>query len=124
MKTPKTECLGLDDVVVARTRLDHAIACTPCTASPGLSEITGSRIYCKQEFLQATGSFKERGARNALAVLLEEQGSVPGVVCASAGNHALGVAWHGLELGVPVTVVMPESAPDVKVSRCRRLRAE
>ncbi len=87
-----------------------------------MSELTGARIFCKQEFLQRTGSFKERGARNALAQLTEEQAR-KGVIAASAGNHALGLAWHGRLLGIPVTVVMPRFAPLVKVARCRQFGA-
>lgn len=70
-----------------------------------------------------TGSFKERGARNKLLLLTEEQKRV-GVIAASAGNHALGVAYHGQLLGIPVTVVMPKWAPLVKVTNCRAFGAE
>jgi threonine dehydratase len=87
-----------------------------------LSELTGARIFCKQEHLQRTGSFKERGARNALAQLSAGQ-SAKGVVAASAGNHALGLAWHGRSLSIPVTVVLPRFAPLVKVARCRQFGA-
>ena len=69
--------------------------------------------------MQRTGSFKERGARNALLLLNEEQRQ-RGVIAASAGNHALGLAYHGQLLGIKVTVVMPRFAPLVKVSTCRR----
>jgi threonine dehydratase len=79
-------------------------------------------IIVKHDYLQATGSFKERGARNALACLTPAQ-RLRGVVAASAGNHALGLAWHGRELGVPVTVVMPRNAPRVKAGRCHTLGA-
>jgi threonine dehydratase len=77
----------------------------------------------KREDLQRTGSFKERGARHALLSLSSAQ-RARGVVAASAGNHALGLAFHGGGLGVKVTVVMPVSAPVVKVERCRGLGAE
>ncbi len=96
---------------------------TPCAESTALSELTGSRIFCKREYLQRTGSFKERGARNALMLLPREKAE-RGVIAASAGNHALGLAWHGRELKIPVTVVMPQFAPLAKVTRCRRLGAE
>jgi threonine dehydratase len=91
--------------------------------SAALSELTGATVYCKQEHLQRTGSFKERGARNALAQLSPEQAR-RGVIAASAGNHALGLAWHGRSLGIPVTVVMPRFAPLVKVARCRKFGAK
>lgn len=95
---------------------------TPCPESIPLSEITGARIFCKLDNLQRTGSFKERGARNALLRLPKAQ-QKRGVVAASAGNHALGLAYHGQLLGIPVTVVMPDYAPLIKVSTCRRLGA-
>lgn len=87
-----------------------------------MSELTGAQVFCKQEHLQRTGSFKERGARNALAQLTPEQAQT-GVIAASAGNHALGLSWHGRSLGIPVTVVMPRFAPLVKVARCRQFGA-
>ncbi len=95
---------------------------TPCPESIPLSEITGARIFCKLDNLQRTGSFKERGARNALLRLSKKQRKL-GVIAASAGNHALGLAYHGQLLGIPVTVVMPDYAPLIKVSTCRRLGA-
>ena len=110
----------LDDVRAARERIASGIECTPCPASVPLSELTGAHVACKLELLQRTGSFKERGARNALMLLPESQ-KARGVVAASAGNHALGLAWHGRLLGIPVTVVMPRFAPLVKVATCRRL---
>ena len=122
MKTNEPVRLPVSDVVSARARLDGAVAVTPCTESIPLSELTGSRVFCKREYLQRTGSFKERGARNALALLTPEEAR-RGVIAASAGNHALGLAWHGRALGIPVTVVMPRFAPLVKVSQCRRYGA-
>jgi threonine dehydratase len=123
MKTePRTE-VSLSEIVAARSRLNGAIFRTPCTESAALSELTGARIFCKQEHLQRTGSFKERGARNALAKLPVGQ-ACTGAIAASAGNHALGLAWHGRLLGIPVTVVMPRFAPMVKVARCRQFGAE
>ncbi len=122
MKLLEKHHLTLDEVLTAQLRLEGALALTPCTESIPLSELTGSRIYCKREYLQRTGSFKERGARNALSQLTPEQARL-GVIAASAGNHALGLAWHGRALGIPVTVVMPRFAPLVKVATCRRLGA-
>src|SRR3954468_8075978 len=110
------------EVMAARARLNGAIARTACVESAALSELTGARIFCKQEYLQRTGSFKERGARNALCGLTPEQARI-GVIAASAGNHALGLAWHGRLLGIPVTVVMPRFAPLTKISRCRHFGA-
>ena len=115
MNTQTASPVTLSEIVAARARLNGAIVRTPCVESAALSELTGVRIFCKQEHLQRTGSFKERGARNALAQLTTEQAR-RGVIAASAGNHALGLSWHGRLLGVPVTVVMPRFAPLVKVS--------
>ena len=95
---------------------------TPCSESIPLSEITGARIVCKSDNRQRTGSFKERGARNAL-LRLAPAARGRGVIAASAGNHALGLAYHGRLLGVPVTVVMPDFAPLIKITSCERLGA-
>jgi threonine dehydratase len=112
----------LAEIAAARLRLNGAVQRTACVHSVALSELTGAQVYCKQEHLQRTGSFKERGARNALAQLNPEQRQ-RGVIAASAGNHALGLAWHGRQLGVPVTVVMPRFAPLVKIARCQQFGA-
>jgi threonine dehydratase len=122
MKNPSTSLVSLSQIVAARSRLQGAILRTACPESAALSDLTGARIFCKQEFLQRTGSFKERGARNALAQLTPQQAR-HGVIAASAGNHALGLAWHGSLLQIPVTVVMPRFAPLVKVARCRKFGA-
>lgn len=122
MKNQSTTQVSLAEIVAARARLNGALAYTPCSESAALSELTGAQVFCKQEFLQRTGSFKERGARNALAQLASEAAR-RGVIAASAGNHALGLAWHGRLLGVTVTVVMPRFAPLVKVARCRQFGA-
>ena len=106
----------------AAERISGQVIKSPCLRSIPLSEATGSNIFCKLEYLQRTGSFKERGARNALLQLAPEQKRL-GVIAASAGNHALGVAYHAELLGVPATVVMPRFAPLPKVSNCRRLGA-
>jgi threonine dehydratase len=111
------------DVHEARRRIRGGVLETPCPESVPLSEIAGCRVFCKLDYLQRTGSFKERGARNALLCLNDEQ-RARGVVAASAGNHALGLTYHGRQLGIPVTVVMPKFAPLIKVSTCRRLGAE
>lgn len=114
--------VSLADIHAAHRRLAGAIEPTPCRESLPLSEMLGLRLFCKQEFLHRTGSFKERGARNALMRLTPEQKKI-GVIAASAGNHALGLSWHGRLLGIPVTVVMPRFAPLIKVSRCRQFGA-
>jgi threonine dehydratase len=113
---------ALADIRAAHERIRSGIYRSPCPPSIPLSDLTGSEIFCKLDLLQRTGSFKERGARNAL-LLLDDSQKARGVVAASAGNHALGLAYHGRLLGIPVTVVMPRFAPLVKVATCRRLGA-
>lgn len=110
------------DIEAAAQRIRGSVVVTPCSYSIPLSEATGMEIFCKLEYLQRTGSFKERGARNALLLLSPAQRQ-RGVIAASAGNHALGVAYHSQLLGVPATVVMPRFAPLTKVTNCRRLGA-
>ena len=108
------------DVSRARVAIQGGVRRTDCFKSYFLSELIGANIYLKPEFQQFTGSFKERGARNAILHLMREKGSsLQGVIAASAGNHALALAYHGRELGVPVTVVMPKVAPLAKVDKCR-----
>ena len=110
------------DIEAAASRISGAVIQSPCPLSIPLSEATGMSIYCKLEYLQRTGSFKERGARNTLLQLSAEQ-KQRGVIAASAGNHALGVTWHAKLLGIPVTVIMPRFAPLTKLVNCRRLGA-
>jgi threonine dehydratase len=112
----------LASIRAAARRISGGVVVSPCPESIPLSEITGSRVFCKLDNLQRTGSFKERGARNAL-LCLEPALRRRGVVAASAGNHALGLAYHGRLLGVPVTVVMPDYAPLIKITTCRSLGA-
>lgn len=112
----------IEDVRAAQARIAGAIVTTPCPESPALSELAGCRVFCKLDYLQRTGSFKERGAANALAQLPDEK-QRRGVIAASAGNHALALAYHGRRLGVPVTVVMPRFAPLIKASTCARFGA-
>lgn len=114
--------LSLADVIAARDRIAGGIYESPCVESIPLSQLTGAHIHCKLDYLQRTGSFKERGARNALLQLPAQQ-RTRGVIAASAGNHALGVAYHGGLLGIPVTVVMPKFAALIKVTNCRHLGA-
>ena len=112
----------LADIEAARERIRGGIYESPCVESIPLSQLTGAHIYCKLDYLQRTGSFKERGARNALLQLSAAQRE-RGVIAASAGNHAQGIAYHGALLGIPVTVVMPKFAPLIKVTNCRQLGA-
>lgn len=114
--------ITLEDILAARSRIASGIYVSPCVESIPLSQLTGAHVYCKLDYLQRTGSFKERGARNAL-MQLDAHARQRGVIAASAGNHALGIAYHGGLLGIPVTVVMPRFAPLIKVSTCRQLGA-
>lgn len=110
------------DIQEAAKRIMGRVIYSPCPPSVPLSEATGMEIFCKLEYLQRTGSFKERGACNALLLLTPEQRK-RGVIAASAGNHALGVTYHARLLDIPVTVVMPRFAPLTKVSNCRQMGA-
>ena len=110
------------DIEAARARIKDTVYLSPCPHSIPLSELTGMQIYCKLDNLQRTGSFKERGAANALAQLPPEQ-KKRGVIAASAGNHAQALAYQGKLFGVPATVVMPQFAPLIKVSNCQKLGA-
>lgn len=117
-----THSVTLADIRAARSRIEGRVLRSPCPRSIPLSEVVGADVFCKLDVFQRTGSFKERGACNAL-MLLDDTQKARGVVAASAGNHALGLAYHGKLLGIPVTVVMPRFAPLVKVATCRRLGA-
>ncbi|HSV13387.1 MAG TPA: threonine ammonia-lyase, partial [Tepidisphaeraceae bacterium] len=112
----------IDSIRAAHARIKDTIYRSPCTYSLALSRLCDAEIFCKLDHLQMTGSFKERGARNKLLQLSAEQ-QCRGVIAASAGNHALALAYHGSLLSVPVTVVMPKWAPLVKVANCRSLGA-
>ena len=108
--------ITLDDVRAAAARINGAVVRTPTLHSQTLSELTGAEVWLKFENLQFTAAYKERGALNAL-LLMSEEAKARGVIAASAGNHAQGLAYHGKRLGVPVTIVMPRTTPQVKVSQ-------
>jgi len=108
----------MDDIREAALRIAGGVQRTPLLRSDWLSPLCGVDLYLKREHRQRTGSFKERGARNALLTLSDDQ-RIAGVIAASAGNHALALAYHGQQLGIPVTVVMPTFAPIIKVNNCR-----
>lgn len=112
--------ITFSDISRAKVAIRGGVVRTECIKSYFLSELTGANIYIKPEIRQFTGSFKERGARNAIMqVQRKMKGALKGVIAASAGNHALALAYHGKELGVPATVVMPSVAPLAKVDKCR-----
>ncbi|XP_069128313.1 L-threonine ammonia-lyase-like isoform X4 [Argopecten irradians] len=109
--------IQFEDISAAAYKIRDGVMKTPCTRSR-LSGLLGVNLFFKKEFLQFTGSFKERGARYTLMMLPQEQ-KEKGVVAASAGNHALALSYHGKELNIPITVVMPKIAPLMKVQACR-----
>jgi len=115
--------LTFDDIKAAATRLHGHIERTPCRHSRTLSEITGAEVWVKFENLQFTAAFKERGALNKLALMTADE-RARGVIAASAGNHAQGLAYHAARMGVPVTIVMPKGTPMVKVEHTRGHGAE
>lgn len=113
----------LADIQAARARLGRAIYRTPCPLSLTLSQLCGCHTYFKLENLQMTGSFKERGALNKLLQLSPAERAA-GVVAASAGNHAQGVAYHATRLGLRSVIVMPKATPLIKVVNTRTLGGE
>jgi len=112
------------DVQAAAQRLAGHVLDTPCVESKTLSQIVGAQIFLKFENLQFTASFKERGALNKLALLVASGQPLKGVIAASAGNHAQGVAHHAQRLGLRAVIVMPINTPMVKVERTRGFGAE
>ncbi|MDG1826105.1 MAG: threonine ammonia-lyase [Henriciella sp.] len=114
--------ISIEDVRSAAEVLKGQIEETPMTMSRTLSEITGAEVWLKFENVQFTGAFKERGALNKLSRLSDEE-KERGVIAASAGNHAQGVAYHGRRLGIPVTIVMPVTTPFNKVEHTRAFGA-
>ncbi|MFM7703605.1 MAG: threonine ammonia-lyase, partial [Rubrivivax sp.] len=114
----------LADIHRASARLAQQVTDTPCLESRTLGEILGARIFLKFENLQFTASFKERGALNRLASLAEQGIPVQGVIAASAGNHAQGLAHHARRLGMRAVIVMPAHTPTVKVERTRSFGAQ
>ena len=105
-------------VLEAAERIREGIVATPCTRTRAFADIIPSTFYLKFENLQRTGSFKDRGSLNRLLRLTADE-RTRGVVTASAGNHGQGLAYHGSRLGIPVTVVMPTTAPLTKVTNTR-----
>ena len=106
----------LADVEAAHDRIRDAIVRTPTLVSRTLSQITGATVYLKFENLQFTAAYKERGALNTL-LQLSPEARAKGVIAASAGNHAQGLAYHANRLRIPATIVMPRTAPITKVTQ-------
>lgn len=112
--------IELADFLQAQRRIRPYIHYTRLIQSEYLSELTGGKVWLKLENQQPTGSFKVRGALNKLSQLSEAE-KRRGIVAASAGNHALGVAHATASLGLdPVAIFVPETAPEAKVNKLRR----
>ncbi len=113
----------IDDVRAAHDRIRDAIVRTPTLISKTFSEMTGANVYLKFENLQFTAAYKERGALNTL-LQLSPEARAKGVIAASAGNHAQGLAYHANRLGIPATIVMPRTTPTVKVTQTEGHKAK
>ncbi len=117
------ESVTLASIQTARARIGDAIYVSPCQLSNDLSELTGLPLHLKLENLQRTGSFKERGALNKLLTLSQAERE-HGVITASAGNHAQGVAFHAAAQGIRCQIVMPLATPQIKVAATRGFGAD
>ncbi len=115
--------LSLEDILAARDRVSEVARHTPLEYSHTFSEMTGADVHLKLENFQRTGSFKIRGAMNRITTLSEEEKDA-GVVTASAGNHAQGVALAATRAGVSSKIVMPEHAPVSKIEATKRYGGE
>src|SRR5712671_5511533 len=109
----------LVDIEAAAATLAGLVKCTNFDRSRTLSDITGASVWLKFENLQFTATFKERGALNRLAALSADQ-RLRGVIAASAGNHAQGVAYHAARLSIPATIYVPVGTPTVKIENTRQ----
>src|SRR5499425_2791757 len=115
--------INLGDIRGALARIRDSIYLSPCPRSETFSQLTANSVYLKLDNLQRTGAFKERGALNKLLGFSAEQPS-RGVIAASAGNHAQGVAYHAGKLGIKAQIVMPLTTPLIKVSATRGYGAD
>ncbi len=115
--------LDIKKIYEAKERIKDVVVDTPLSLAPHLSELSGSKIYLKKENLQVTGAFKIRGAYNKIASLSHEQRAC-GVVAASAGNHAQGVALSASKFHIRAVIIMPESTPLTKVNGVKHYGAE
>ena len=115
--------IDIDDIRRAAEIIRGQVLRTPLVPAPRLSQLTGADVFVKHENMQPTGSFKERGAVTKLQSLTAEE-RARGVIAMSAGNHAQAVAYHARRLGIPATIVMPETTPLVKAENTRAHGAE
>ena len=114
--------VSFEDVTQAAERIAEYVVRTPALPAAYLSERTGARVALKLETRQRTGSFKDRGAANRMLALSQAE-RAQGVIAMSAGNHAQAVAYQGMRLGIPTTIVMPETTPFTKVRRTQQFGA-
>src|ERR1700745_2888269 len=115
--------VSLAEIQTAMGRIRDSIYLSPCARSEYFSQHTGTSVYLKLDNLQRTGAFKERGALNKLLSLSPEERS-RGVIAASAGNHAQGVAYHAGKLGIRAQICMPLTTSLIKVSATRGYGAD
>ncbi|WP_419825131.1 threonine ammonia-lyase [Sphingomonas sp.] len=113
----------IGDIRAAHARVAPHIVRTPTLYSRTLSQVTGAEVWLKFENLQFTAAYKERGALNKLSQLTPDE-RARGVIAASAGNHAQGLAYHASRLGIPATIVMPRHTPTVKIQQTQAHGAE
>lgn len=114
--------LDLNSIKEAQKRVDGVVHRTSFSYAPILSELSGYEVYLKKENLQRTGAFKLRGAFNKIATLIENEKN-GGVVAASAGNHAQGVAFSAKHFNIEATIVMPDSTPLNKIQGVKEFGA-
>jgi threonine dehydratase len=115
--------LNIEKIYKAQERIKDVVVNTPFSYAPHLSKIAQADVYLKKENLQVTGAFKIRGAYNKIATLTQAQRDC-GVVAASAGNHAQGVALSASKFGITAVIIMPESTPLTKINGVKSYGAE
>lgn len=111
--------MDLSAIEKAHKRIKNSVHNIPLELSATFSRMSGAQVYLKYENLQKTGSFKVRGAYNKVSALRESGAEIKSVIASSAGNHAQGLAYSAEVLGIPATIVMPESAPMAKIEATR-----
>ncbi|MDX9814107.1 MAG: threonine ammonia-lyase [Sulfurimonadaceae bacterium] len=115
--------LNINQIKEARERIKGVVTTTRISYAPNVSKVSGVEVYLKKENLQVTGAFKIRGAYNKIASLSDSQREC-GVIAASAGNHAQGVALSALKFGIRAVIVMPEATPLTKINGVKNFQAE
>ncbi len=123
ISSPKAPSLSLADIQAAQARIKKSLYLSPCARSETFSKLTNNSVYLKLDNLQRTGAFKERGALNKLLTMSQEE-RARGVIAASAGNHAQGVAYHAGLHGIKAQILMPLTTPLTKVSATKGYGAD